>query len=177
MEIYQIHQSYENNYRNHQMLKELFPGEGRVLFHKNKNKIMALSSIELDEKFKGDIGIDHIGNAVNYIDNIKEKEVQFSIRLNGCKQVKGKALTLLKSDIEPWVDSKLSKCGIDVTSRFIKDEGIFLSLKNDQCIYHASLFVCGTLKIVDEDLFKNFAINGIGRGRAFGFGLLNVYQV
>lgn len=34
----------------------------------------------------------------------------------------------------------------------------------------------GLLEVTDEELFKNMLINGIGRGKAYGMGLMTVMR-
>ena len=175
MNIYKIHQSYNNNYTNHQMLKELFEGDGKILWQKVGDSITALTDINVSEKFKDEIGIENIGNVGNYLTHILNSTVDFSIRINNCKNKNGKHIAVT-DDLDAWVDNKLSNTGCDVINKHITNEGIVTSLKNDQRIYHASLLVYGKMLVKDTAALLNTIENGIGRGKAFGFGMLNIFN-
>lgn len=46
--------------------------------------------------------------------------------------------------------------------------------KEGKTVTHGSARIKGELKVIDRDRFIQSFINGIGRGRAFGFGLLQI---
>lgn len=177
MKIYKIHQSYSDSYTNHQLVKELFPGEGRVLFQVNGPKITVLTETDLDPKFADEPGIEYIGDSDNYLSNIdSDVGIPFSIRLNGCKTVKHKRKSLPKEEIDEWVNVRLSDIGIDVVDKKIIDEGVNITYRQKEKMYHASLLVQGLLKINDLNLFKDVLFNGIGHGKMLGFGLVNIFH-
>jgi hypothetical protein len=177
MFIYKFNKSSDNNYKNHQNMKSIFTGNTKVLFQRTKNKeLLVLSNKKLSVD---NINIKCLGSTDTFIKNAiwKNVPIKFNIRLNGCKQVNRKAIKLLKSDINSWVDNKLSSIGVKVLSRDIKDEGIQFSFRNKEVNFHASLLVTGEFIIEDLKLFKKCLNDGVGRAKAYGFGLINIFSV
>ena len=176
MNIYLIHQSNKDNYYNHQLVKELFPGKNKVLFQNKGNKLLVLSETLVDDKFKDELMIEFIGTTNDKLNNIKDDEFCFSIRLNSCKRHKCKRVTIPEDSVNDWVDNKLKNLGGEIISKVIKNEGIIRSKRNNIFCYHASVLVVGIMKVIDHDLLSNNIHNGIGHGKSFGFGLLNVFD-
>jgi hypothetical protein len=177
MFIYKFDESSDNNYKNHQNIKSIFTGNTKVLFQKTLDKkLLVLSNKKLDNDNKS---VKCLGNTDTFIRNAtwKNTPIKFNIRLNGCKQVNRKAIKLLKKDINSWVDNKLSNIGVKILNRDIKDEGIQFSYRKKEANFHASLLVIGELMIEDVDLFKTFIESGVGRAKAYGFGMINIFSL
>jgi hypothetical protein len=174
MNIYIIHQSLSDNYKNHQMLKELFPGEGKLLYQNKGSKLIVATTISLDPKFENEFNIEFFGKSNDLINKLNG-EVLFSIRLNSVKGNKSKRFTLHKDQLPEWVDNKLSSLGI--CYKTIKDEGVIMSIRKGEKCYHSSVLVTGFLKTDDKEMLGNIVNNGIGHGKAFGFGLLNIFGI
>ncbi|MEY2703609.1 MAG: hypothetical protein RLY43_2248, partial [Bacteroidota bacterium] len=119
MNIFIIHQSHNDSYKNHQMVKELFPGDGKVLFQKLGNKITVLTDIPLAPEFKDNFEIENRGNVKQPADCIP-----FSIRLNPVKANKRKRYPIREEEIEEWVNNKLSNLGFEILYKTISKEGI-----------------------------------------------------
>lgn len=48
--------------------------------------------------------------------------------------------------------------------------------KDNRVVTLLSVTFEGLLEVTDEELFKNMLINGIGRGKAYGMGLMTVMR-
>jgi CRISPR system Cascade subunit CasE len=171
MNLYKIHKAFANPYQNHQALKNLFLGEGRVLFQNLGSSLLVLSQIKLSDEYRNNFLIDFLD-----IDNCLNGDIMnFSIRLNACKGSQGKRYTLKEDEFERWVDWKMGQAGVSLVKKSIHNEGVIVSDRQGGHCYHASLFVSGILKVEDRVLFSKSVELGIGHGKAFGFGLLNVF--
>lgn len=174
MNVYSIGLSCDDSYKNHQMVKELFPGNGTVLFQSTGSKLIVVTSIALDSKFKDDLRIEKINFNLE-IDEI----IPFSIRLNSAKNYKvngkRKRRGLHLDELDNWVDSKLSNVGAQILSREIRSEGTMMSLRKNKKCWHSSVLVFGTMKITDLNTFENVFENGIGYSKSFGFGMFNIF--
>ncbi len=174
MNIYNIHTIYNDNYFNHQMLKEIFPGEGKLLFQRQGSILYVLTNLEIDLKYQDDFRIDKIGNTSKYLKfNIP---LNFSIRLNAVKSNKRKRYTIHPEMVETFVDTKLGNIGVEVKHRMIINEGVLISERNGEKCSHSSVLVVGSLVIKDLDEFSKVLYTGIGKAKGFGFGLMNIFQ-
>lgn len=175
MKLYKIHQSHNDSYTNHQMVKELFPGDGKILFQVNGDSVIVNTDIELSPEFVGDKGIEYIGQSENFISNSNDN-LFFSIRLNGCKTVKNKRRSLPKNEIDEWVNIRLSDIGADILSKNIIDEGVNISFRQGSKMFNASILVVGMLRINNKEKFNNVINFGIGHSKMIGFGMMNVFH-
>ncbi len=109
----------------------------------------------------------------------------FEILLNPVKrfpETKKRTAILERDDLRQWFFNLSEKHGFSV-----KHENLMLQIlpslnfpkgkKSEMiCRFHQVKF-SGTLNVQDRELFLDAAINGIGHGKAFGFGLLQLIPV
>lgn len=174
MKVYKIHRAYEDNYKNHQMLKEIFPGEGKLLYQRSGSKMIVLTDICIVKKFSESFEIEYIYDTKDVVTDTNGSMI-FSIRLNAVKSNQRKRFSLHREELDQWVDNKLSGIGITVRTRSIIDEGTKVSNRGDMKCFHSSILVNGMLDIDDVDKFLQVIHNGIGHGKAFGFGMMNIF--
>jgi len=168
MVIYKISNGYSDDYKNHQVLKKLFPGQGKLLYQRNGSKLTILTDLEPIEN-NDLIKLDSLDSIIEE----KENKINlFSLRMNSCKRHKGKRIP---TNPELFVNKQLAKSGMNVLSSNIIDEGLLISVRKNQRCYHASVLVNGMMKIEDKDTFKRVIVQGLGHGKAFGFGLINIF--
>lgn len=80
-------------------------------------------------------------------------------------------------EIEEWFKVRaLKSWGFSVHPKNLQTEQISVQAfeKNGQTITHGSATLKGTLTVTDQKCFAQSFTQGIGRGRAFGFGLLQI---
>jgi CRISPR system Cascade subunit CasE len=104
----------------------------------------------------------------------------FEVTLNPGKRDKqtGKIVALrTREDIEQWFLGRSSQSwGFSVDPRTLQTEKIGMQVfdKGDRTITHGCATLKGKLEVTNTDLFRQSFLQGIGRGRAFGFGLLQI---
>lgn len=174
MKIYNIHSAWEDNYKNHQMVKEIFPGVGKILFQKVGSRLVVVTDLNINPRFIDQFEIQYQTTTEEYLSKISGV-IQFSIRINAVKSNKKKRFSIYRAELPEWVDSKLSMIGADIKSKAIVDEGTIVSDRNGMKCYHSSVLAIGFLEITDLELFSNIVHTGIGHGKSFGFGLMNVF--
>jgi CRISPR-associated protein Cas6/Cse3/CasE subtype I-E len=174
MKLYHIHKCHNDSYLNHQLIKELFPNEGKILIHNLNNKLLILSDIEIAKEYKNCFHISYIKDVDNNSFSINE-QLPFSIRLNSSKMKYGKRFSVPLNELEQWCDNKLSNIGATIIVRQINNEGLIQSKRKNQICSHSSVFIQGMLQITNNKQFFNTIYQGIGHAKAFGFGLLNVF--
>ncbi len=102
-----------------------------------------------------------------------EVKVNPVIRLGTTKKhvpVKG------RDELQKWFTAKSAGYGfcIEEDSLQVNHTGVIQFAKDGaNCTYNTATFV-GRLRVLDKQLFRECFINGIGRGKAFGFGLLQL---
>jgi CRISPR system Cascade subunit CasE len=173
--IYNIYSVWEDSYKNHQMVKEIFPGIGKLLFQKVGSRLVVVTDLNIDPKFMDRFEIEFQTTTEEYLSNISG-DIQFSIRINAVKSNKKKRFPIYRTELPEWINQKLSVIGADIRSKAIVDEGTIVSDRNGIKCFHSSVLVIGFLNIIDIDIFSNVVHTGIGHGKAFGFGLMNIFR-
>lgn len=115
-----------------------------------------------------------------YSDFLAHERYAFEITLNPGKRDKqtGKIVPIRgRESIEQWFRERAPKYwGFSVNPENLQTEKISVQVfeKMGQTITHGSATLKGELTVLDGDRFILSFIQGIGRGRAFGFGLLQI---
>jgi CRISPR system Cascade subunit CasE len=91
----------------------------------------------------------------------------------------GKSLRCILSweDQRSWLLRKGVDAGFEVLGVSVVDKGFCRVRKPSREWNCRAVLFDGVLRVVDEGLFSGCLFNGIGRGKAFGFGLLSVARV
>jgi len=158
-----------DDYLIHQEVKKLFEDTQKVLFQQTDSCLIVLSDLPCT---KGKtVPVDFSSYALS------EEQHLFSVRLNAASRSTktGKRETVLPDKVEAWVASRLSKIGVEAVFQ-IKPEGIRKSLRKDKVISLSSIFVTGYMTVKEPDLFRKALESGIGHGKGFGYGLLNIFS-
>jgi CRISPR system Cascade subunit CasE len=104
----------------------------------------------------------------------------FEVTLNPGKRDKntGKVVPIRgREAIERWVKERAPESwGFRVNPENLQTEKISVQVfeKGGNTITHGSATLKGELNVIDRESFVQSFIQGIGRGRAFGFGLLQI---
>jgi CRISPR system Cascade subunit CasE len=104
----------------------------------------------------------------------------FETTVNPCRRNNktGKILPVVKhEEIQEWfIDRAKQSWGFSISPHHLEiiRTGVQAFEKNGQTITHGSATLKGALTITDRDRFSSSFTQGIGRGRAFGFGLLQI---
>jgi CRISPR-associated protein Cas6/Cse3/CasE subtype I-E len=153
-----------DDYSTHQKIKEIFPGDQKVLFQRLGGFITIVS-----EKAPQSI-------KTKEINKFEEEQFLFSILLNPVKDRNGQPKKIPSENIRQWVIEKLEGAGVSIISETLNCEtGTRVSKKGGLLITLYSVFVTGVLNVVDKNKFLIACQNGIGHGKGLGFGLLNVF--
>ena len=158
-----------DDYRIHQKVRELFPGDQRVLFQQSDDVITVISA----NKPVGDLATKEVDESVF----VSGSKFAFTARLNPAKRdIKTRKKIPIDNDaMKPWIERQLNKIGADVKFQYVK-EGMRRSLKQNKTVSFISVLCFGFLTIKDTDIFVEALKKGIGSGKGFGFGLLNVFS-
>ncbi len=104
----------------------------------------------------------------------------FDVIVNPAKrsQQTGKIIAIKgRDDVSAWFATRASSSwGFSVNLEHLQVSKMCVQSfeKEGSTITHGSAHLHGELSVTDHDLFKKSFMYGIGRGRAFGFGLLKV---
>jgi CRISPR system Cascade subunit CasE len=104
----------------------------------------------------------------------------FEVILNPGKRDKqtGKIVPMRnREEVAEWFLARAEKSwGFSVNAENLQTEkiGVQAFAKGDRTITHGSATLKGELHVTDPDRFRQSFLQGIGRGRAFGFGLLKI---
>lgn len=95
------------------------------------------------------------------------------IMVDGCKNSKRRFLGVY-SDRMDWLSVNSRKCGFEILSCSEESKPFVRGFHNNGSgsFYLPSFRYYGCLRIVDEKLFLSMFMNGIGPGKAYGFGMM-----
>lgn len=165
-----------DDYTVHKILQRNFQGE-RVLFQRRKASTHVLSFRPPLKKNVVSKNVSPIVNNLKVGDNI-----DFTLRINPAvaKRInpdkeRGVIKAVSGRDLDRWLNAKFVKYGF--LANFVYDEeGFRESIKDGTLITINSLYVNGTLEVLNPDSVKKALISGIGRAKGFGFGMLHAYD-
>lgn len=100
---------------------------------------------------------------------------------NHKNEKRGKVLAHITTDFQKkWLIEKSEKNGFSVTENsfdIVQSNWFRFYKKESKAISLLSVTYEGILEVTDACLFRNALINGIGRGKAYGMGLLTIMKV
>ena len=115
-----------------------------------------------------------------HADFLAHERYAFEVTLNPGKrdQRTGKVVPIRgREGIEQWFKERAPKSwGFDVNAENLQTGQLSVQTfeKSGNAITHGSATLKGELTVIDKDCFTKSFTQGIGRGRAFGFGLLQI---
>ncbi len=152
-----------SDYQVHQKIRELFPGEQRVLFQRSDYKIFVISKTAIKES---ELSQNTFAVGDQY---------SFTLRLNSSHRSKKEGKRVALPDVsKDWVQKKLEQAGIKGMYNIIPEKTRCF-MKGLTKITLSSVFIVGFLEILDEKKFMDTLYKGIGKGKSFGFGMINIY--
>jgi CRISPR-associated protein Cas6/Cse3/CasE subtype I-E len=165
MFVTRILDSVGDDYRVHQKVREMFPGNQRVLFQRLGGFITIVSAQKPLVSVK-----------TTEISELKEEQFLFSVLLNPVIDRNGNPKRVSWEKIRAWVINKIKSAGADIIPETMQlQSGCRVSRKGDKLISLYSVFVTGVLNVLDKNQFFLACQTGIGHGKGLGFGLINIY--
>lgn len=141
-------------------------------------KILMLSNRQPNAPIHGEISMKKIAN-----DFLDYSDYRFEIVINPTKRQSGggKLVPLrTREDIANWFLEKAPQWGFDVSKAHLQVEDIAIKCFSDKHgheITQAQARILGRLTVTDKMRFTKSFQQGIGRGRSFGCGLLQVVPI
>ena len=105
---------------------------------------------------------------------LEHSEYRFQIYLNCTRCVNGKRVAVPINEIETWAKDRAATRGMSLLIQSQDRVGTDVFYKNRRRLTFAHARLTGVLKVTDRTLFKKAFFSGIGKGRAFGYGLLQL---
>lgn len=111
---------------------------------------------------------------------LASKRYAFEVTINPCKRDNktGQIMPIRgRKDIDEWFKDRAPKSwGFSVNPENLQtmQTSVQAFEKSGKRITHGSATLKGELTVIDQERFTQSFTNGIGRGRAFGFGLLQI---
>lgn len=171
-----------DEYGLHKLVYSLFPGNFRdFLFYdepqaKYGKSILILSHTQPLLPQFGKLESKHIPDS--YLD---WNEYAFQVMINTCKRSKeGKLVPITSQEnVIEWFKSKQSSWGFAVKEESFEvfDCGAAIIAKGKTNITLSKACFRGVLIVTDRDAFKHSFEKGIGKGKSFGFGLLQLKKI
>lgn len=100
------------------------------------------------------------------------------MKTDNVKQGQGKKRAVTIVDFQKqWLMDRAEKNGFCLSEDsfdVVQNKWCRFFKKDNRVVTLLSVTFEGLLEVTDEELFKNMLINGIGRGKAYGMGLMTV---
>lgn len=167
-------------YTIHKFVYSLFPGDKRNFIYYDQGgnwqyrKILILSEVQPTLPSFGKIESKYVPPSF-----LRHKSYAFQVLLNPVEQPEGKknkSPVVGKGPLYNWFLKKQSDWGFsaDPVSLEILTEGVQIIENKGRKIVHNRAEFRGILQVTNYDLFHHSFSKGIGRAKAFGFGLLQL---
>jgi len=170
-------------YSMHKFVYSLFPGNQRkFLFYDQGGDIRYRKILLVSEEQPLVPEIGRIESKFITKDFLEYQRYAFQVLLNPVEQVfgsKGKVPVVGRDALRTWFERRQDIWGFASNSEDLEifNLGVQIIHKDDRDITHNMAEFRGVLEVVDYERFKNSFTNGIGRGKAFGFGLLQIRPI
>lgn len=105
---------------------------------------------------------------------LEHDDYRFQVYVNCTRCVNGKRVAVPIHGIEEWAHQRWAMRGMSLVALAQDQVGTDTFYKNRQRLTFARARLSGILKVTDRELFKKAFFAGIGKGRAFGYGLLQL---
>ncbi len=166
-------------YAIHRVVYDLFPGTKRnfLYYHypqasNRGTRILILSETQPLLPFSGSLESKFVQNSF-----LEHNHYAFKVRLNPVIRTQEKARSILRQDeLIQWFAKKQSNWGFhaDIARLELSNKGVIeIKGKEGSMVFNECTFT-GVLEVVDRKSFIKSFCEGIGRGKAFGFGLLQL---
>lgn len=163
----------------HKLVYGLFPNPPRhFLYMDNENRsgkrILILSKEKPIVPQEGRVRSKEI--PPNYLDWGK---YAFQVKLNPVRRIDGKAVPVIgREALTNWFLGKQASWGVEVVSDCLEvdDAGVEVIVKGTRKITLSYAVFRGIFNVMNRELFRKAFEHGIGRAKAFGFGLLQIVK-
>ncbi len=176
-----------DTYSLHRVVYDQFPRdidnnrEGRSLplwdecYSGSTRKLIVLSSVK--PKTAEGLFIKH-RTTIEFPYNVLEQQnYVFKITVNPVRQSNSKAVPIRdRAAITDWFFQKAEEHGFEVVQPFFEIKKVYADIftKKNQKVVLNKARIQGALRVTDKQLFTASVLNGIGRAKSFGCGLLQV---
>jgi CRISPR-associated protein Cas6/Cse3/CasE subtype I-E len=158
-----------DDYQQHKNVRQIFPGDQKVLFQQSDSCIAVVSP----EKPVGNFQTKEIDASTSFVEG---KQYPFTMRLNPAKRDLNthKRVAIEADRVKSWINKKLLGAGVEAKFQYIR-EGVRRSIKQNKTISLVSVLCFGVITIKDVTAFQQALIGGVGNSKGLGFGMLNVF--
>lgn len=162
-----------DSYYFHQLVESAFPDQKKA-YYKHNDTLVVYSEKGATTTFtKEVILLETCEFDINSL--LRNKHKMFNLDVNPVRRINGKLVKVPTNDLNDWLERKLKEIGCEMIQSI--PMCAYWDKFQQGCKNRVISMYChqvnGILKIVDEDLFKEKYFNGIGQGKAFGYGLIH----
>lgn len=167
--VYRLH-GYFSHHFEHQPLWRC-EADYIIILHEDEHNF---SDFEKQFAIEGTVETKSFDNIYNSIE--KSKKYFFKLRAHPVKKSQGKEIPLKDSreKIE-WLTAQADKYGFRVETMAITDTNVVcFKHREGHKVTLTTMVVEGILCVEDVDTFKKAVVEGLGRKKTFGYGLLSI---
>jgi CRISPR system Cascade subunit CasE len=172
-----------DNYAVHKFVYSLFPGSQREFLYLDQGgyrggrRILIISRKQPLVPPIGTLRMKSIPEGF-----LEHSAYAFQVRVNPVERKNGNSRLIpivSRPELLDWFTKKQEMWGFSVASEHLEimNIGIQTIQKKDMTIIHNSVEYRGILHVTDQERFKYFFENGVGRGKGYGFGLMQLRPI
>lgn len=173
----------QDAYTFHKLIYSLFPGDKREFLYLDKGGLYGTRSVLIlssKDPLQPDVGMIRTKIIPDFF--LEQENYAFEVRLNPVRRKTGSSRMIpvkADKDLLNWFMERQSRWGINATSDSLRidDKGIQVIQKGKSRIIHNQATFKGVLRVIDNKKFRQAFSTGLGRGKAFGFGLLQIQPI
>lgn len=171
-----------DDYTIHRLVYDIFPEKERTFLYyqypyatRGGTRILLLSTEQPKVPNLGTITSKQVPTSF-----LERNYYGFKVRLNPVIRSRNQARSIIgKEELISWFLSKQERWGfqVDPDRLELTDIGVTRIQKSDNTLIFNECTFSGVLRVEDKDLFMRSFTQGIGRGKGFGFGLLQLQPI
>lgn len=163
-----------DSYFCHQIVESTFPNQRKVFYRKD-DTLVVYSEKGPNSPYTSEVYILETCE-FNVEDLTKNLNKMFRLLVNPVKRIDSKYDKVNNDDLKEWLERKFEEIGCSLKSHVVTRSGwdIFYRATGNMKISMYCREVIGTLEINNVKLFKEKYFQGMGQGKAFGYGLVQM---
>lgn len=165
---------YGDSYFCHQVVESAFPEQKKAFYQKDDTLVVYSEKGPLTS-FANEVYILETCE-FNIDELLRTLTKMFSLQVNPIRRVNGKYTKVHNDELEEWLTRKFEEVGCSLKNFIVARSGwdVFNKPNNTNQVSLYCREINGILEISNPELFKEKYFAGIGQGKAFGYGLIQL---
>lgn len=154
-------------------------GEGRILYRQDGATLYVTGPTRFDtDELRKRLDVENVDTTGydNWLNNIQENaSYRFTVTCAPVKTVQGRKVPLHdRQERQAWLARVLEEHGARLRYADISNPDRTVFTRSKQTVTFVGFTVQGILQVTNPSRFRDLLTNGMGKGRAYGYGMLTI---